>query len=133
MQDLLEALRPGLVLHDSYEDAAAAVEALEVADAAAARKMGGLAAIAEDEDNADEGEESGSDERSSAAGSDDEGEQSIPFCRHSDSWKPPPRIGSPHDVLVTAPVVAKTSMNIVIGNVHCRCGRCPVLNVWQYL
>lgn len=69
MQELLETLRPGLQLHDSYEAAAAAVEALEAAEVASQRARGGLPAIAEDEDAGD----SGSDERSFAAGSDDEG------------------------------------------------------------
>jgi hypothetical protein len=68
-QEVLEAVRPGLQLHSSYDEAAAAVDALEAADAASQRARGGLAAIAEDEDAGD----SGSNERSSAAGSDDEG------------------------------------------------------------
>ena len=64
-QDLLESLRPGLAMHGSYEEAAAAVEAIEAREAASARGRGGLASI----------EESGSEEdASSTGGSDDEGD-----------------------------------------------------------
>ena len=67
-QDLLESLRPRLELHHSYEGAAAAVDALEAAEAAAQRSRGGLAAIAED-GGGGEGDDSGSEE----GGSEDEG------------------------------------------------------------
>jgi hypothetical protein len=69
-QEVLEAVRPGLQMHGSYDEAAAAVEALEAADAAAQRSRGGLATVAEDEEAGDSGDEEAGD---SAAGSDDEG------------------------------------------------------------
>ena len=63
-------MRPGLQMHGSYEEAAAAVEALEAADAVSQRSCGGLATVAEDEEAGDSGDEEAGD---SAAGSDDEG------------------------------------------------------------
>jgi hypothetical protein len=75
-------VRPGLQMHGSYEEAAAAVEAVEAADAAAQRSRGGLATVAEDEKAGDSGDEEAGD---SAAGSDDEGallSAHMPFVGH---------------------------------------------------
>lgn len=63
-------MRPGLRVHATYDEAAAAVAALEAADAASQRSRGGLATVAENEEAGDSGDEEAGD---SAAGSDDEG------------------------------------------------------------